>query len=477
MYMQTASIPRMIIPSSNWHRASAYAQHSPFTAVVSCATGYVVDNGDAPTMWVAVWGDGMRVGSEVCDDGGVVNGDGWSSDWKHIEEKWAWAGGDQNTSDTCIQCPKGYTGNLDRSKWIPEEPSKRVQTMTTSMVTVIETGIGINFINSILGSSSIRISLHMLNAVRMLLLLPLIDSYLPLDTIQFIRSMSFSSFDFEFLSLESNSDIKDDLLFEQKNSFLYLIGLKSGSWIINLISVSVLLLLILMVHVMVIPIYSIISQKQVSNWFSKIVKRMIKELTFGVYVKLFYEVYLLLVLVSISEINQFEVGDKSRTISLVVASALSLFCFVSLLLVVYQLIETWRYQDSEEVVYLVEFFSGIKGNRKARIYSSIFMLKRILLCSVVIFMNSETLFHMKLVIFFCFQLSYLIYIAYTRPFIRIKDNLWEILSESTYTALWGFMLVLNRQQHWKKYHEDVFLGLIISNNFLLTTISLSKSTS
>jgi hypothetical protein len=72
----------------------------------------------------------------------------------------------------------------------------------------------------------------MMNAVQLLLLLPLIGAYLPKSVLDFIRSMNFSLFNFEFLSLEGNPETKDEISnisFKQDDTVLYLIGLKSGS--------------------------------------------------------------------------------------------------------------------------------------------------------------------------------------------------------------------------------------------------------
>ena len=295
----------------------------------------------------------------------------------------------------------------DSTGCIPEEPSEQVQTATTAMTSILGAGVGINLINAVLGSSSPQASLNMVNAVQLLLLLPLIGSYLPIDIIQFIRSMNFSLFDFEFLSLEGNPETEDDVSnvsFEQKNPFLYLIGLESGSSMINLVAVCGLFSIVPVIHAIISIIHFILSCKKVNNCFSKIVKRVFKELTFGVYVRFLYEIYLFLVLASISEINQFENRHVIRRISLLVASIVSLFCVMFMTLSVYQWTKAWNQPDLEEMVYFVEFFAGIKGNRKARSYSLMFLLRRTVLCLVVIFINIETLFHTKIAIFFFFQL-------------------------------------------------------------------------
>ena len=42
-------------------------------------------------IWKEVWGDGLNLGDYQCDDGNLINGDGWSSTW-YIENGYTWVG-------------------------------------------------------------------------------------------------------------------------------------------------------------------------------------------------------------------------------------------------------------------------------------------------------------------------------------------------------------------------------------------------
>ena len=55
----------------------------------------------------AVAGDGHKVGSEVCDDGNVENGDGCSADGATVESGWVCSGGDASKADLCLAASCG----------------------------------------------------------------------------------------------------------------------------------------------------------------------------------------------------------------------------------------------------------------------------------------------------------------------------------------------------------------------------------
>jgi cysteine-rich repeat protein len=202
-----------------------------------CSIGFVPNDSVEPRFWVEVWGDGRRVGKEKCDDGNLINGDGCQNDCITMDENWICVGGNAYNKDKWSECPMGYTNNEDHSECVPEKISAEIEAASIASSTILGAGIVVNGLNSILGNSAPQASLNMVNAVQLLLLLPLIGAYLPKSVLDFIRSMNFSLFNFEFLSLEGNPETKDEISnisFKQDDTVLYLIGLKSGSWMINL---------------------------------------------------------------------------------------------------------------------------------------------------------------------------------------------------------------------------------------------------
>ena len=78
-----------------------------------CAKGYYTNFSDT-TQCITKWGDGIRVGSEKCDDGNLADGDGWTYQWI-IEDGYVWVGGEFGVTDVWLQCDMGYDPNPDFS--------------------------------------------------------------------------------------------------------------------------------------------------------------------------------------------------------------------------------------------------------------------------------------------------------------------------------------------------------------------------
>ena len=64
------STSRQIIPTSNYYITKLIGL-SPFQITVSCPSGYYGNLASSPNAWATIWGDGIKAGSETCDDGTI----------------------------------------------------------------------------------------------------------------------------------------------------------------------------------------------------------------------------------------------------------------------------------------------------------------------------------------------------------------------------------------------------------------------
>jgi hypothetical protein len=65
-------------------------------------------------------------------------------------------------------------------------------------------GIGLNLANSVFRRGAPQSSLNTINTVQLILLLPLVGAYMPVNVITFITGMNFSLLNFDFISLQEN---------------------------------------------------------------------------------------------------------------------------------------------------------------------------------------------------------------------------------------------------------------------------------
>ena len=72
------------------------------------------------TVWVTHCGDGIKAGTEGCDDSNTVSNDGWSSTCD-VETGYKWVGGSLTSADTWAKWPNGYYTDLSNtSQWITQ---------------------------------------------------------------------------------------------------------------------------------------------------------------------------------------------------------------------------------------------------------------------------------------------------------------------------------------------------------------------
>ena len=76
-----------------------------------CLSGWYQNDSTNPTIWVSIWGDGKEVGTEKCDDGNTISGDGWKGDCSTVESSWVWSGGSSTTKDVCNFWTSGWYQN------------------------------------------------------------------------------------------------------------------------------------------------------------------------------------------------------------------------------------------------------------------------------------------------------------------------------------------------------------------------------
>ena len=194
---------------------------------------------------------------------------------------------------------------------------------------------------------------------------------------------------------------------------------------------------------------------------------------FSIYVRIFIEVSMFVVLTSTSEIKEWKTTTTSNIISLIIAIIWILFCIAFIFLSFLFWMKYKNKEINDEYMPLKEFFNGIKNRSNARIYSTIFLFRRTLYVSFLIFGNS--LSNIGLIIpLIVFQIVYLAAIIFTRPFNETKNNIIEIVNEWFYLLLVSLLLYFNSIDRWSETIKNVYLFIIIANSLVLISIIISK---
>ena len=116
LYWSSPSTPSQVIPSNSYYQANLVG--SSITQIsVTCPTGYSSNQPSYTNICHEIWGDGIRAGSEQCDDGNLINGDGWSSTCT-IQSGFVWSGGSIYVNDIWVEWTTGFYPNTDQSQCI-----------------------------------------------------------------------------------------------------------------------------------------------------------------------------------------------------------------------------------------------------------------------------------------------------------------------------------------------------------------------
>ena len=181
-------------------------------------------------------------------------------------------------------------------------------------------------------------------------------------------------------------------------------------------------------------------------------------LTYGLYIRLFLELFQLFLVSGINEVYYIDVSDKYRIISFAFAVAILIIWFWFTLFVVFFSISSYIAIEGQHNK-LNEFFSGLKINKRHRFSVAILLIRRLFFVAFLFVCYSVS---SKVVIgvLSLFQLCYLIYLILIRPFIEIKANIIEIVNETIFLFLLSSLFFLNTENDWTPTIAIVYMQII-----------------
>ena len=445
-----------------------------------CLKGFYQNDKTNPTKWITIWGDGIRQGNEHWDDGNIISGDGWSSDCMLIESGWAWYGGYFGVTDVWVQWDLGYDPNPDYSTCIGAETSRDIKALSASAALSAYLGISSNLILTIFSSSSSSSSssnsFGMINQIQLVIIFPLIGPYLPEKIYDYLKSMSTCLFNLNFLptsNSENTVSFKSLFDYKQQNSYLYLLQLESESAFVNILDLTTTVGFAIGFHVILLIIYAILHKLNKLLWLKKIILKVIEMLSFGFYIGVCLETYLLFCLVEFSEIHYQNKNGIKNLKSTIMSYVILAFMLLFILLTLWQ----WWKSKTAEGLEKLKYFKLLVDDMKPKwiwgTYWLIFLLRRTVLLAIIFFFD-ELVMIGKVILFLVIQIAYFAYIAVLRPQAGFKENLIDFINEAFYTYFVGFLLYFNSKDRWNDTVTDVYFWVMMSNNFILMFVLLRK---
>ena len=439
---------------------------------------YYQNDPSNPTSCIPKCGDGMRVSYEHWDDGNTISGDGWSSDWMKIEDGWACFGGYFGVTDICVQWDLGYDPNPDYSTWIGAEVSRDVKAMSAAAQIGAYMGVASNLVLTIFSSSSSSSSnsFGMINQIQLVIIFPLIGPYIPEKIYDYLKSMSTSLFNLNFLptsNTESTISFKDLFDFKQQNSYLYLLELKSGSAFVNILDLTTTVGFVIWIHIILLIIFAVLHKLGRFSVVKKVILKILEMLTFGFYIGVWLETYLLFLLVEFSEIHYQNKSGVKNLKSTVMSYVILFFMLLFISLAFWQWLKSRTTENLERLKYFKLLVEDMKPKWIWRAYWLLFLLRRTVFLAIIFFMGELEMI-VKVILFVIIQIFYLGYIAILRPQGAFKENLIDFINEVFYFYFVGFMLYYNSEERWSDTVTDVYFWIMMSNNFILMFVIFSK---
>ena len=366
----------------------------------------------------------------------------------------------------------------DWSTW-GSQSAKALSITVQSLVTVT---VIISMASTILNATSGSSIWSLINQVQLFFLLLLTRAYIPDDVKLVITGLEFTlnlSGYFPFSLIPSYNSALDNFNFVLSNNSLSYVGLNSDSSVYNSAPFLITMLILIVFHIFILVLSMLFAKCRTDGkwaWFVKIIKWIILKiyclLTFSYYIRAVLGMSQYLLICSVYEINIFNTSQLLKIISLAFSILLLLMWIIISVSALFLSITPYTIAEDKHNK-LGEFFSGLKMERKFKLFLFMMILRRTVF--VVLLVTWVTVASRLLIgVLALFQLIYLAYVCYLRAYKEYKDNLVEIVNETYFLLLLSSLIYLNTESYWSSTITSIYMWTISSNSIVLFIITISK---
>ena len=449
-------------------------------ACSKCSKGFYTNLSDT-TQCITKCGDGIRVGKEKWDDGNTIANDGCASDCLSIDDGYVWTGGEYGITDVWFEWDMGYDPNGPLSQWVGATVPLTSEAMAVAAIYAASAGISTNIIIAMFTStsSSGSSSYGMLNQIQLVILLPMLQTYMPDKLYDYLKSMKAGLFNADFLPIGDSgtfTDFKNLFDFPQVHTYLKLLGLTSGSAFVNILNLTVIIGAAVWIHILLIIIFAILYKVNRLGFIRRLVVKLLESFTFGFYIGIYIQTYILFVLVTFSEIYFEKLMGSRNSNSTKISYTIWAFMGVTLILTFWQWCKSRKQEQFERQKYFKGLVDGMRPNWIWRSYFLVFFIRRTIFGALVFFgINLEMI--TRVALFTSVQFLLMVYIIILRPQESVKEQISDIINEVLYLYYSAFLLYYNVEERWNDTVTDVYFWILMANNIILILITISKQQS
>jgi hypothetical protein len=362
-------------------------------------------------------------------------------------------------SNICGEWRAGYRLVNYQCEQFMSTTTRVVQRLSQTMLGI---GVGASIVSAALTTTSPQGAFSMINQFQMLLLLPLIGAYIPLEVIYFIVGMDFALFSFDFIPYTEAPGISHLALFlnvDQRNEYLQTIGFKSESSLMNNMSILFTIILTILLHGVIYLCYRRVKDLSDPKWYHRLTTKTFEGFTLSVYIRMILEAFLFISISSFSEIKYSRLISVAFIISFLISWTLIVLSFGVITTIGYQIVKAHPNFDEQLHWKFRELFAGIKNDTFSRLFPLLFCLNRTFWVIIVVLLN-EIILDAKTALFTALQFLFLWYLIAIRPFQSKKDMIIECTNQVILVVLSCLLIHFNKEPNWKSVVESIFIGMI-----------------
>ncbi|CAI2381221.1 unnamed protein product [Moneuplotes crassus] len=374
------------------------------------------------------------------------------------------------STDLCETCNEGYKqsdGQKSCSKiTLMAGATEAAAVMVTSSVVLASA-------SSVLSLSSVNSIFSIMNSLQLAVLLPLITDYFSTKVLDFLSGMGFTmmSFDFiKFKDLPLIKEISEWVSYPQSDEYLNSLGMRSGSSVVNYLSLMAVLIFLGVIHFGI-----FFCSRCVKNSKNKRCRKFTKKLflffTFNIYIRIFIQAFSFTSLSIFSEIYTLNLGTLVTKISFGLCIIFALCTSVLFILSFYMYVMSFPQVDPKKYWPCIEYFNGIKPSKFSKLYSSLFMLLRLMLSSLLILCRDIPASY-KATYFYLLNIAYGVYLIVVRPFENPQDSVIEIINQTLFCCLSVPLSWLNTKEAWTPFYESYYITIFMISPAICSLICL-----
>ena len=179
------------------------AANTPITVLAECPTGETYHDPGNPAVCSDSCSNSTGAALDRCADGNLVSGDGCSATC-YIEPDYTCTRF-PNALDICYSCDASYTSNSDNTGCVETESDNLTYYIIETTKFMVIISLITTLFAYLFNIASPQSIFAMLNQLQLVLLIPLLQVYLPYEIVKFLRGVSFAlgtfgSFDFFSMS-------------------------------------------------------------------------------------------------------------------------------------------------------------------------------------------------------------------------------------------------------------------------------------